>query len=102
MVVQESPTPPFAKGGAIPGINMYYIYLLKCNDQKFYIGYSSNLKLRYKQHQEGKVESTKYRRPLQLVYYESYINENLAQKREEKLKMFGSAYTALLKRLNYK
>jgi len=81
---------------------MYYVYLLKCKDKRFYIGYSSELKIRYKQHKDGKVKSTKHRRPLQLIYCELYNNKDAAQERERKLKMFGSAYTALLKRLGYK
>jgi putative endonuclease len=80
---------------------MYYVYLLKSEkDHGYYIGYTSDLRLRYGQHQRGKVESTKHRRPLQLIYYESYLTKELAQKREEKLKKFGSAYKGLLKRLN--
>jgi putative endonuclease len=77
------------------------VYLLKSTkDGGYYVGYSSDLKNRFLQHQLGKVESTKPRRPLRLVYYESYPSEELARKREVKLKHFGSAYVALLKRLN--
>jgi len=82
---------------------MFYTYLLQSEkDGKFYIGYSSDLRKRFKNHCEGKVKSTKNRRPLKLIYYESYSTKNLAQEREQKLKEFGSAYTALLKRLKYK
>jgi len=103
VVVQKSPTPPLASGGAIPFNNMHYVYLLKSEkDNKFYIGYSSDLKLRFKQHIDGKVKSTKNRRPLKLVYYEAYDSERLAGTRETQLKKFGSAYMALLKRLDLK
>ena len=79
---------------------MYYAYLLKSKkDNRFYIGYSSNLKLRFEQHCNGKVISTKNRRPLELIYYESYFKKELAEEREQKLKQFGSAYAGLLKRL---
>ncbi|MFH0968990.1 MAG: GIY-YIG nuclease family protein [Patescibacteria group bacterium] len=79
---------------------MYYVYLLKSEkDNKFYIGYSSNLKLRIKEHEDGLVESTKHRRPLKLVYYEAYPNKLLAEDRERQLKKFGSAYSGLLKRI---
>lgn len=100
MVNHRSPTPPFAKGGAIP-IIMFYVYLLQSEkDKGLYIGYTSDLKLRYGQHCGGEVDSTKNRRPLSLIYYESYNKKELAQNRERKLKQFGSAYNALLKRLN--
>ena len=82
---------------------MYYTYLLKSErDGGYYIGYSSDLKKRFIHHTEGKVDSTRYRRPLKLLYYEAYETEELARKREQNLKQFGSAYTALLKRLQLK
>lgn len=80
---------------------MFYLYLLQSEkDKKFYIGSTSNLQLRFKQHSEGKVKSTSYRRPFKLIYYESYSNKGLAEDRERKLKKFGSAYVGLLKRLS--
>jgi putative endonuclease len=79
---------------------MYYVYLLKSEkDGKFYVGYSSNLKLRVKEHIDGLVKSTKNRRPIKLEYYEAYKNKQLAQKRERKLKEFGSSYSGLIKRI---
>ncbi|KKQ54660.1 MAG: Excinuclease ABC C subunit domain protein [Candidatus Falkowbacteria bacterium GW2011_GWC2_38_22] len=87
----------------LDGIPMYYVYLLHSGrDKKFYIGYSSDLSRRFAQHQQGLVESTKHRRPLELIYYESYQTNNLALEREKKLKQFGSAYVGLLKRLKIK
>ena len=82
---------------------MYYVYLLRSrNDNGFYIGFSSDLQLRLLQHANGEVQATKYRRPLDLVYYESYGRKDLATARESGLKKFGSAYAALMKRLGYK
>jgi putative endonuclease len=82
---------------------MYYTYLLQSQkDKGFYIGFTSDLKARYNQHQKGEVDSTKNRRPLDLIYYESYKEKSLAEERERNLKQFGSAYTGLLKRLNLK
>ncbi len=82
---------------------MYYVYvLLSHKDNGYYIGYSADLKLRYREHQEGLVDSTQNRRPVELIYYEAYKDERQARQRELKLKQFGSAYHALLKRLGYK
>ena len=79
---------------------MFYVYVLQSKkDEKFYIGYTSDLKNRFNQHCEGSVQSTKNRRPLHLIYYEAYTNEAAARNREANLKKFGSAYTALTKRL---
>ncbi len=78
---------------------MYYVYLLKNSNDKFYIGYSSDLKRRMKEHLQGKVYTTKRMGSIELVYYEAYSNEDAAKIRERKLKQFGSAYAGLVKRL---
>ncbi len=66
---------------------MYYVYvLLSEKDSKFYTGATSDLKSRIKQHNEGKVQSTKNRRPLQLLYYEACLSQEDAFRREKYLK----------------
>ncbi len=68
---------------------MYYVYILKSNkDNKFYTGYTNNLKLRFELHQKGKVESTCNRRPLKLIYYEACLNQQDATHREKYLKTY--------------
>ena len=84
-------------------MNMYYTYLLQSlKDNGFYIGYTHNLRHRFEQHTNGEVDATMHRRPVKLFYYEAYETATLAQERERKLKQFGSAYVALLKRLDVK
>ena len=66
-----------------------YIYILQSKkDNKFYTGYTKNLKLRFEQHQKGRVRSTKNRRPLKLVYYEACLNQQDATHREKYLKTY--------------
>jgi len=66
---------------------MYYVYILQSvKDSKLYIGYSANLKERFKEHSRGKVTSTKNRRPMVLIYYEGYRSEKDARVRENFLK----------------
>jgi putative endonuclease len=68
---------------------MYYVYILKSEkDEKFYTGYTKNLKLRFEQHYKGLVMSTKNRRPLRLVYYEAGLNQQDATHREKYLKTY--------------
>jgi len=68
---------------------MFYTYVLTSKkDNKQYIGYTKNLKLRFEQHNEGLVEATKFRRPLVLVYYESCLDEDDAIKREKYFKTY--------------
>lgn len=81
---------------------MYYIYILKDKNKKLYIGYSSNLKQRIKEHLKNKVFTTKKMDSPRLFYYESYSNMEAAKEREKKLKQFGSSYAGLLKRIGLK
>ncbi|HRY36251.1 MAG TPA: GIY-YIG nuclease family protein [Candidatus Magasanikbacteria bacterium] len=65
----------------------YYTYVLKSNkDKQLYIGFTNDLKNRVAMHDAGKVEATKIRRPLELVYYEACKSEKLAIKREKYFK----------------
>jgi len=77
----------------------YYVYVLRSRkDGNLYIGFTPDLKSRLIKHKNGKVSSTKYRRPLEVIYFEAYQNKNIAQIRERRLKN-GKAHTALRKRL---
>ena len=57
-------------------------------DMDFYTGSTKDLKLRFEQHNKGLVESTKDRRPFKLIYYEAYLDQNDATKREKYLKTY--------------
>lgn len=64
-----------------------FVYILiSKKDNNFYVGMTKNLELRLKSHLEGKVESTKNRRPLHLMGYEVYFNKHDAAAREKFLK----------------
>lgn len=66
---------------------MYYVYILfSFKDGKLYIGYTPDLKARIKKHEDGFVLATKNRRPLKLIYYEAYLQERDAKRREQYLK----------------
>lgn len=79
---------------------MFYVYILKSvRDERLYIGYSTDLKRRIEEHGEGHNKSTKYRRPLKLIYYEAYASQADAEQREFKLKHSAGAYTALKRRI---
>jgi len=56
-------------------MNFYYVYILQSEkDGNNYAGYTQNLKLRFEEHKNGQVESTKHRLPLKLIYFEACIN----------------------------
>ena len=66
---------------------MYYTYVLQSMiDNRFYSGFTNNLKLRFEKHEKGFVESTKNRRPLKLIYYEACLKQEDALKREKYFK----------------
>ena len=66
---------------------MHSTYVLQSiKDGRCYTGHSSNLRARIKDHLKGRVESTRHRRPLQLIYYEACLTEADAKRRERYLK----------------
>ncbi len=64
--------------------SVYFLYSLKAKN--VYVGCTSNLEKRLKEHDSGLVESTKNRRPFILIHSEQYSTLSLARKREEYLK----------------
>ena len=81
---------------------MFYVYILKSlKDGQTYIGSSSNLKRRLNEHASGKVDSTKPRLPIRLIYYEAYLSEKDARHREHNLKLKSKAFAQLKKRLEH-
>lgn len=62
----------------------YKVYILRSSqDGKRYIGMTSRLDLRLKQHQNGRVISTRNRRPLKLIYTEQFDTKKEAEGREK-------------------
>ena len=79
---------------------MFYVYIMKSKkDSELYIGSTNDLKRRIREHNVGKVFSTKPRRPFYLIYYEAYLAEDDARRRESNLKLRGQARRQLLKRI---
>lgn len=65
----------------------FYTYILKSEkDNSYYIGSSSSIKQRIEAHNKGKVRSTRYKRPLKLIYTEDYPTLKEAMRRERQLK----------------
>ena len=69
---------------------MYYVYILECCDKSLYTGYTNHLEKRIKAHNEGKgAKYTKGRRPVSLVYFESFQTKSEALIREYAIKQFS-------------
>lgn len=68
-------------------MDFYYTYILHSEkDGNKYTGFTKNLKLRFQQHQNGEVQSTKHRRPFKLIYYEACTSKDDAIRRERYFK----------------
>jgi len=72
----------------------YAVYVLRSiKDDKKYIGMTSNIDNRLRDHEDGLVKSTRNRRPLNLIYKEYYKSRKEAEKREKFFKSGqGRAY----------
>jgi len=65
----------------------YYVYILQSlKNKSFYIGYTTDLKKRVREHNAGKSLATKPFRPYRLIFYEAFLNKSDAKNREEYLK----------------
>ena len=80
---------------------MYYVYVLKSKVKNYlYIGSTSDLKHRFKEHNSGTEKSTKLYYTFKLVYYEAYVSKTDALIREHALKHHGGTIKALKDRIS--
>jgi putative endonuclease len=69
-------------------MNYFYIYILQCSDDSYYIGHTSELERRVHEHYAG-IFNTCYtftRRPLKLVFVQEFPNRPSAFLLEQKIK----------------
>lgn len=79
---------------------LFYVYMLLCADNTYYIGSTNDLEKRLHQHNflKSGAHYTKLRRPVKLIYSESFPTISEARKREIVLKKLDrKAKTLLLK-----
>jgi len=66
---------------------IWYVYILRCNDDSFYTGISTNVGERLLRHNNGKGSKyTRSRRPVELAYMEKFQTKSQALKREIEIK----------------
>lgn len=69
------------------GEKMNYTYIVRCRDGSLYTGWTTDVDRRVKEHNEGKgAKYTHSRRPVELVYYETFETKEEAMKREYAIK----------------
>jgi len=67
--------------------NEWYFYIVRCRDNSLYSGITNNMEERVKEHNKGTgARYTLIRRPVVLVYRETYNNASEARKRESQIK----------------
>ena len=66
----------------------HYVYMLQCSDGTFYMGYSTEVERRVREHNESPkaAKYTRGRRPVKLVYYVECASRSEALKHERKLR----------------
>jgi putative endonuclease len=67
---------------------MFYVYILQCADDTLYVGWTNDLDKRIHSHNNSKsgAHYTKIRRPVKLVYSETFKTPSEARKREIEIK----------------
>jgi predicted GIY-YIG superfamily endonuclease len=65
---------------------MEYAYILKCADKTYYTGHTKNLEERLRRHNKGENTYTKYRLPVELIFYSAFSDKYKAIAFEKYLK----------------
>ncbi len=68
-------------------MSYYFVYLIQCEDKSIYTGITTDLKRRFKEHQ-NKIGSnyTRAHKVKKILYSERHINRSMALKREAEIK----------------
>jgi putative endonuclease len=67
---------------------VWFVYLVECCDKTLYCGTTNNLNKRLHAHNNLKsgAKYTRTRRPVKLIYFESFATKSLAMRREYAIK----------------
>lgn len=69
------------------GLSMYFVYVLYSQeDDKFYTGYTKDLKRRLNEHRIGEVYTTARYQGVNLIFYEGFVSQADALRRERYFK----------------
>jgi len=73
----------------------WFVYILECKDGSLYTGITTNIKIREHEHNTDDklgAKSLKGKLPVKVVYYESYLTQSDARKREAAIKQWKREY----------
>ena len=70
----------------------WFVYILACSNNSYYVGHTNDLSARFTRHQKGQgAKHTAQNRPATILYHESFPNELAAIRRERQLKHWSRA-----------
>ena len=81
---------------------MFFVYILRSQKtERYYTGHTANIDKRLKEHNSGKVRSTKAYVPWEIVYSEKFESKSEAFQREMQIKKYksGEAFKKLIKKI---
>jgi len=82
----------------------YTVYILHCADNTYYVGITTDMKRRLKEHNgeiKGGAKYTHARQPVTLAYSEECLNRSTASKREYKLKQMAREEKRIIVTMDY-
>lgn len=77
--------------------NTHFVYILQSSDERYYVGYTTNLMRRMQEHKSGK--GSKFVRGFgfkKLLYYEAYSTKSKALRREAEIKRWSRTQKEML------
>lgn len=69
-------------------MKLFHVYIVKCSDESYYTGITNNINRRIEEHNEG-ISPDSYtfiRRPVELVFYETFNDFHIAEQWEKRIK----------------
>ncbi|MGB9951951.1 GIY-YIG nuclease family protein [Haloarcula sp. Atlit-7R] len=68
------------------------MYVLRCSDNTFYTGYTTDVERRVREHDAGDgAKYTRGRTPVELIHVESFASQSDAMSREYEIKQYSRA-----------
>jgi len=65
----------------------FFMYMLKCSDDSYYIGHTDDIDKRISEHNQGKINGyTKKRLPVKVVYVQDFMTRDEAINAEQQIK----------------
>ena len=65
---------------------MYFVYIVECQDGKYYTGFTDDVERRFKEHQRKGSHFTSYNSAIKILYRESFSDKHQAALREKQIK----------------